>query len=90
MAQAKKPRKPRATVPENETPDVRFRRLAKQRVPRAIKALESVGKLGGRGYTYTPEQAAKIAADLTAAAERVASAFTHPGQQGASGGEYEI
>lgn len=91
MAQAlKKPRKPRQKAPENETPAERFRRLAKQRIPRAIKALESVAKLGGRGYEYNTEQVNKIGADLTAALKRVQTAFNEPGQQAAASGEYEI
>jgi len=91
MAHApKKQRKQRTPVPKDEAPDARFRRLVKQRVPRAMKALESVAKLGGRGYTYTPEQAKKIAADITAAADRAASAFAQPGQQTGSTGEYDI
>jgi len=85
-ASAKRGRKP---VPQDETPADRFVRMAKQRVPRALKAVLAVGNLSGRGYQYSPEQAAKIERDLlTAVGEVKASLARAPRAKTAS--EYEI
>ena len=44
-----------------EGKDVKFRRLANVRVPKALKALENVGNLGNRlVYAYTDEQRTKL------------------------------
>lgn len=45
---------------------LRFKRLAKQRYAKAVAALRGVAKLGGAGYTRTPEQIAKISNGLVA------------------------
>ena len=72
MAQAKKPagRKPvseaeklaRKNALAGESKSDKFRRLAKKRIPRAIKALQGVANLAG--YEYTPEQREKVLAIL--------------------------
>jgi len=54
---------------------LRFQRLAVPRVSRVIKAIESVGKLTGAGYKFTPEQADKIIKALQNAVEQIASKF---------------
>lgn len=54
---------------------LRFQRLAVPRVSRAIKAIESVGKLTGAGYKFTPEQADKCIKALQDAVELAASKF---------------
>jgi hypothetical protein len=54
-----------------------FRRLAKQRVARAVKALDAVGNLSARGsYAYTDEQVANIMAHLSGAFSRLEARFT--------------
>jgi len=58
-----------------ETKLERFRRLAKQRVPRAVKAINGVANLSGSGYEYTPEQAAKIGSALDAAVSAMKRRF---------------
>lgn len=70
-----KGRKAGSKVPSNETKAQRFVRLAKQRVPKAIKQIANIGKLSGGGYEYTSEQANKIVAALTAAVTEVKEKF---------------
>ena len=54
-------RKPRtSTVPPNETKAEKFKRLGVARVGKAIKALQSVTQLAGKGYECTDEQAEKV------------------------------
>lgn len=52
---------------------LRFVRLAKQRVPKALKALDSIGKLAGSGYGNTAEQADKITKALQQKLDAVTS-----------------
>lgn len=52
---------------KNESKAVKFVRLAKQRVPKAIKAIENVAKLAHSNYESTPAQIIKINDALTAA-----------------------
>ena len=51
-------------VPQNESKQDRFRRLALRRIPKALRALESIRKLSSSNYEYTPEQAEKIITTL--------------------------
>lgn len=62
-----KQRKPREKVPAGETKAQRFVRLAKKRVTRAVKTVQSVAAFAGPGYEYTDEQRDKIVAALEAA-----------------------
>lgn len=87
-ATGKKKSAGRPAVDPNETPAQRAVRLAKQRVPRTLKAISGVGKLAGRGYELSPAQKAKIVKDLKSAVERVENAFA--GAEAATAGEYEI
>lgn len=59
---------------------IRFVRLARQRVPRALKAVEAIGNLTGSGYMHTEEQAQKILGALDAVVERVRSKLTEGGE----------
>ena len=71
---ATKPKKPREKVSKDETKAQRFVRLAKKRVPRAVKSVNSVAAFAGAGYEYTDEQRDKIIAALeTATANTIAS-----------------
>lgn len=57
----KAPRKTRvSTVPENETKQQKFVRLANRRVNKVRKALDQIGLLGGASYDSTEEQQNKI------------------------------
>lgn len=51
-----KARKARVKVPENETKEDRFKRLARGRVNQALKFISLIGNLSGPGYGYTQEQ----------------------------------
>lgn len=54
-----------------------FKRLAVKRVPKAIAALRSVGKLASTtSYEYTDEQANKVVETLQAELDKVKSQFT--------------
>jgi hypothetical protein len=44
---------------------LKFKRLAKQRVGKAMQIIGNVGKLGGAGYTRTEEQVKNISKLLT-------------------------
>lgn len=58
---AKKDRKPRTSrVPENETKEQRFIRLATARVNKVRKALDQIGLLGAASYSSTDLQRQKI------------------------------
>lgn len=57
----KKEKKVRVSrVPENETKEQKFVRLATARVNKVRKALDQIGLLGGASYTSTDEQRKKI------------------------------
>lgn len=52
---------------------LRFLRLARARVSKCLKALDSIAKLSGSGYANTPEQADKIIKALQSGLDVVAS-----------------
>jgi hypothetical protein len=61
MATAKKVRKVRVSqVPEDETKQQKFVRLATRRVNKVRKALDQIGLLGGAAYESTEEQRTRI------------------------------
>lgn len=69
-------RKPRqSTVPANETKAQKFVRLAEQRIPKAVKMLRNIAKLGGPGYERTEAQAKFISDNLKAEVESLAAAL---------------
>lgn len=58
-------RKPRAKTPENESKADKFRRLAGARMGKALTMISNIGNCSNRSqYDYTPEQVAKMKADL--------------------------
>lgn len=67
---AKKERKPRATVPPNETKEQKFVRLANKRVNNALRLIKILGQLGGPNYESSDEQKSKIEAVLNEAVEK--------------------
>lgn len=65
MATKNKDRKPRTSrVPEGETKEQRFIRLATKRVDKVRKALDQIGLLGAASYTSTELQREKISEAL--------------------------
>lgn len=70
-------RKSRKPVDPNETPEARFKRLAMQRVPAAVKRLTHVANLfRGSSYTSTQEQRDKCLSAIKAAYDEVVRAAT--------------
>ena len=53
---------------------LRFKRLAKTRVAKAVQMIRNIGNLGGPGYVRTPEQIATIGAMLTDEVKAVVNA----------------
>lgn len=56
-------------VPEGETKEQKFVRLATARVNKVRKALDQIGLLGGASYVSTEDQRAKIAEALNESVE---------------------
>jgi hypothetical protein len=71
MATKTKPnRKPRTSnVPDNETKEQKFIRLATARVNKVRKALDQIGLLGSPAYSSTDDQRKKIGEALTESLE---------------------
>lgn len=62
-------------VPENETKEERFKRLALQRVPKALKAIRAVEKLSAPTYAYNTAQVDRITTALGEALTELMQAF---------------
>lgn len=75
------------TVARSKAKIENFLKLAPKRMTRALKGIEVVGNLANRNsYTYSSEQAAKIATALAEAVKAVSAKFTAPaGAQKSSG-----
>ena len=59
-----------------ESKEDRFKRLAEQRVPAALKRISLISKLSNRSsYAYSDEQVQKIVASLREEVNRVEAAF---------------
>lgn len=59
-----------------ETKAAKFTRLARQRVPNALKRLSQVENLASRqSYEYTPEKAQKVIDAIDRAVKRIRDAF---------------
>jgi hypothetical protein len=66
----KKERKVRiSTIPEGETKEQKFLRLATRRVNKVRKAMDQIGLLGGAAYASTEEQREKISNAIRESAE---------------------
>ena len=73
----------------SETKEDRFKRLAEQRVPAALKRISLIAKLSNRSsYAYTDEQIQKIIASLRDEVSRVEAAFTKT--RGASNPSFQL
>ncbi len=81
---AKTPRKTRAKqdIPENETKNEKFARIARARVSKTIKSIRSLKKLSGSNYERTAEQVAKIVTTLKSEIDALATALA-PGSRSA-------
>jgi hypothetical protein len=83
MAKAKKVSKKASTrkaresvVPENETKEQKFVRLAQKRVTNAVIKLRNIGKLSNRAvYAYSDEQVAAIMSALYEEVSAIENAF---------------
>jgi len=67
-----------STVPANETDAERFKRVGKLRVSLALAKIDAVGKLTGKGYEFTQEQADKICSALQSSVDRVKTRYKEP------------
>lgn len=61
----------RPPAPENETGADRFKRLASSRTNNALRSINALGTLNGKGYESHPEQIALIETVLLAAIKAV-------------------
>lgn len=69
----------------NEPKDAKFRRLANYRMPKALKAIASIGLLANRqSYSYTSEQVIKILEALRKAVVTVDNKFSGNKENGAT------
>lgn len=85
-------RKQQATEKTTPTRDKAgdFKRLASKRVPKAIQALRSVGKLASTtSYEYTDEQADKVVETLQAELDKVKEQFAS-GEVAKDGVTFEV
>ena len=71
-------RKPRVRqqIPDGETKEQRFIRVATPRMNRAVKAIAMVGMCSSNNYGYTEEQIAKIEVALVDAIQNALARFT--------------
>ncbi len=67
-------------APPNETSAQKFVRLAKVRVPAALKAIARVQSLAGAGYEATDDQANKVALAIQTASENLSIAYSNRGK----------
>jgi len=63
-------------MPDAESKQDKFKRLATQRVPNAVKKIEIIGNLAGSGYESTPEDVDKIISALQEAVDGVKEKFS--------------
>ncbi len=61
--------------PTGESGDTKFIRLAKKRMTKTIKALDTLINLSGSQYKYTPEQVTKITETLKAKVTEIENSF---------------
>jgi len=79
-APAKKERKPRtsADIPDNESAEQRFKRVAAPRVSKAVAALRRLETVGrSPSYGFSLEQANRVMKYVDEATERVRMAFVN-------------
>lgn len=71
-------KKGRAPAPANEDKSAKFRRIATQRVQKAVKALQTIGNLSSPTYERTDEQVEKINTIITDTWSDVMAKFNAP------------
>jgi hypothetical protein len=69
------PKRGRKATPTGESKHDKFVRLGEQRVNRAVKTIEAIGKLSGGGYEYSEEDAKLLLKALAEAVSGVAFKF---------------
>ncbi len=62
--------KKKSQIPDNETPEKRFKRVVEPRVGKAIKAIGLVGSVSGATYKVTEKDIANIETALTEALQK--------------------
>lgn len=75
-------------VPENETNEARFKRIASNRLSNACEAMDLIAKMGqsaGTSYDYTSEQVEKIVNILQGRVDGIRVALTNPGKKRPAG-----
>ena len=82
---ASKPRKARAPAPANETKEMKFVRLGKARMDKALKGIRLIGNLSGSGYSYNAEQIEKMEQALHSAVEATMERFSTQDKATANG-----
>lgn len=81
---AKRVKKSRKSVPENESKSERFVRVVTPRVNKAVKAINVIGYCAGSSYAFTDEQIIEVIDALTTATNQLSVSFS--GQQRFEGG----
>jgi hypothetical protein len=66
----------------NETKADKFRRLASDRLGKAVTRIQQIGNLSGPGYEYTEEQRNKIVTILADAVQACAARFAPRTKEG--------
>lgn len=74
------PRK-KSTIPKDETPAQRFKRVIEPRVGKALKTIGLIGSVSGSTYKSTDEQIAVIEAALTDAVEKAMQRLSGTGDK---------
>ena len=75
-------------VPENESNEDRFRRIASNRLSNACEAMDLIAKMGqsaGQSYDYSGEQVDKIVNILQGRVDGIRIALTNPGKKRPAG-----
>lgn len=75
----------KASPPENETKEEKFKRLANARTNEVLKKINILGNLGSPQYSYTQEQVDKIFSAINSALELTKEKFENPGKNSVSG-----
>jgi hypothetical protein len=77
-----------SNIPANETKPQKSVRLAKQRMPKALKTLAAIANLGGNSYEFSAAQKTKMLKDLEDQLATVKAAFE--GKAAAATGDYQL
>jgi len=73
--------KKKTSVPTEETPAQRFKRVIEPRVGKALKAIRLVGSVTGSPYKYTEEDVANITSALMTEVEKTSQRLKGTGDK---------